>query len=59
VPSQYLCEFIKKYGFSGVIYRSSVSTGQNLALFEPAGAQPGTVIQYGVTSVTMQDVAKA
>lgn len=31
-PSQYLCEFIKKCGFDGVIYRSSVSDGINLAV---------------------------
>lgn len=35
VPSQYLCEFIKKLGYQGVIYRSSVSDGINLALFDP------------------------
>lgn len=35
IPSQYLCEFIKKCGFQGVIYRSSVSEGVNLALFDP------------------------
>ena len=31
-PSQYLCEFIKKCEYDGVIYRSSVSDGMNLAL---------------------------
>lgn len=35
IPSQYLCEFIKKQGYQGVIYRSSVSDGINLALFDP------------------------
>lgn len=58
VPSQYLCEFIKKCGFSGVVYRSSVSTGRNLALFDPAQAQPGDVIQYDVTSVTVKVTPK-
>ena len=33
--SQYLCEFIKKCGYQGVIYNSSVSKGANLALFDP------------------------
>ncbi|MFY9842762.1 MAG: RES domain-containing protein, partial [Terriglobales bacterium] len=33
-PSQYLCEFIKKCGYQGVIYSSSVSDGMNLALFD-------------------------
>ncbi len=39
VPSQYLCEFIKKIGYDGVVYSSSVSTGMNLALFDPAKAK--------------------
>jgi hypothetical protein len=55
-PSQYLCEFIKKCGYDGVIYRSSVSDGINLALFNPARAQSGTVVQYRVARVTV-DVA--
>ena len=40
IPSQYLCEFIKKCGYQGVIYRSSVSDGVNLALFVPELASP-------------------
>jgi hypothetical protein len=52
-PSQYLCEFIKKCGYQGVIYRSSVSNGINLALFDPSLATSGTVIQYRVTGVAV------
>jgi hypothetical protein len=55
-PSQYLCEFIKKCGYEGVIYRSSVSDGMNLALFDPAVARCGTVTQYRVTRVSV-DIA--
>ena len=51
-PSQYLCEFIKKCGYHGVIYRSSVITdGMNLALFQPTLATCGTVEQYRVVRV--------
>jgi RES domain len=50
-PSQYLCEFIKKCGYNGVIYRSSVSDGMNLALFDPALAVAGIVTQHRVDSV--------
>lgn len=50
-PSQYLCEFIKKCGYQGVVYRSSVSEGINLALFAPALARSGVVAQYLVTRV--------
>jgi hypothetical protein len=51
VPSQYLCEFIKKCGYSGVIYSSSVSDGINLALFDPGLAAPGSVAQYTIDRV--------
>ncbi len=39
IPSQYLCEFIKKCGYSGVAYKSSVSDGINLALFDADNAE--------------------
>jgi hypothetical protein len=50
-PSQYLCEFIKKSEYQGVVYRSSVSDGINLALFNPKCAEIGSVTQHRVTSV--------
>ncbi len=52
-PSQYLCEFIKKSTYDGVIYRSSVSDGINLALFNPARAIPGSVRQHKVKRVSV------
>jgi hypothetical protein len=55
-PSQYLCEFIKKCGYDGLIYRSSVSDGINLALFDPAQAQSGGVTQYRVARVSVDVV---
>lgn len=53
VPSQYLCEFIKKCGYAGVIYRSSVSDGINLALFNPAQATPVGVRPYIIQQVSV------
>jgi hypothetical protein len=53
VPSQYLCEFIKKRRYRGVLYRSSVSDGMNLALFDPSRAQGGNVTEYAVTRVSV------
>lgn len=53
VPSQYLCEFIKKCGYSGVIYRSSVSDGINLALFDPSVAAIKSIEQHRVTRVSV------
>ncbi|WP_448151386.1 RES family NAD+ phosphorylase [Labrys miyagiensis] len=54
IPSQYLCEFIKKTGFEGVLYRSSVSEGINLALFDPSKALGGAVSLYNVTKVSVR-----
>lgn len=34
LPSQYLCEFVKHIGFDGVVYRSSLAEGDNLAIFQ-------------------------
>jgi len=56
-PSQYLCEFIKTRGFDGVIYRSSVGDGINLALFKPDLATVGTVSVHRVARVTVEAVA--
>lgn len=53
IPSQYLCEFIKKQGYKGVIYRSSVSQGVNLALFSPELASPVETKVVDVESVTV------
>lgn len=53
-PSQYLCEFIKNQGFDGVIYRSSIGDGINLALFQPEKATPGRVEQHNVTRVRIE-----
>ena len=54
IPSQYLCEFIKKTGFDGVLYRSSVSDGINLALFDPTKATGGEVSLYNVAKVSVK-----
>ncbi|WP_369410945.1 RES family NAD+ phosphorylase [Candidatus Pantoea multigeneris] len=53
IPSQYLCEFIKKSGFDGVVYRSSVSDGINLALFNPDNAHAICVSQFSVHRVSV------
>ena len=54
IPSQYLCEFIKRVGKDGVVYQSSVSEGFNLALFDPAKATGGEVALYDVTRVLVE-----
>lgn len=55
IPSQYLCEFIKKCGYHGVMYRSSVvEEGMNFALFEPVRATVGSVTQHLVSRVSVE-----
>jgi hypothetical protein len=56
IPSQYLCEFIKKIGKDGVVYRSSVSDGMNLALFDPTKAVGGDVALYNISRVSVKVV---
>jgi hypothetical protein len=57
-PSQYLCEFIKKSGYQGVLYSSSVGAGMNLALFDPRCANAGVVTQYRVVRVSVEIESK-
>jgi len=54
IPSQYLCEFIKHCGYDGVLYRSSVGDGFNLALFDPDLAQIGATSSLKVNRVTVE-----
>ena len=39
IPTQYLCEFMKREGFNGVMYRSGLAKGYNVALFDPSAAE--------------------
>ena len=54
IPSQYLCEFIKKHGYHGVMYRSSVGDGINIALFNPESASIGSVSSHIVSRVLVE-----
>ncbi len=54
IPSQYLCEFIKKCGYKGVIYNSSVSDGVNLALFNPLDGKPKSLRRYSISNVSVE-----
>ncbi|MDQ7248152.1 RES domain-containing protein [Dongia sedimenti] len=58
LPSQYLCEFIKKSGNDGVVYRSSVSKGVNLALFDPNRAVGNAVALYEISRVSVEVTPK-
>lgn len=54
VPSQYLCEFIKKCGYEGVAYKSSVSDGMNLAMFDCDIAAASSVEEFTLTSLSFE-----
>ncbi|MCK3826921.1 RES domain-containing protein [Pseudomonas sp. W2Aug9] len=56
IPSQYLCEMIKKFGFDGVIYRSSVGSEMNMALFYPHKARARGASMHYVSKVEVQAV---
>lgn len=53
-PTQYLCEFIKNCSFDGVMYQSAVGDGVNIALFDPAKAEVGSVTSYRVSRVSVE-----
>jgi len=57
LPSQFLCEFIKHCGFDGLLYRSSVGPGVNVALFTADKAQAGRITPYQVERVTVEIIA--
>ncbi len=53
LPSQFLCEFIKKCGYHGVIYESSVGDGVNLSLFNPEDVTFDKIYTYKITRVSV------
>lgn len=51
LSSQYLCEFIKHCGFDGVIYKSSVGSGDNYAIFFKEKLEIQSTQLYSVNDV--------
>ncbi len=58
LPTQYLCEFIKNCGYDGVFFKSSISTGANVALFDDAKVQAEALLQYQVTKLHYEQEQK-
>ena len=52
LSSQYLCEMIKKIGFHGIIYKSSISDGHNFVIFTDSRLKPGSMNQYRITEMS-------
>lgn len=51
LPSQYLSELLKHIGFHGIIYKSSVSTGDNYVIFNDKRLSSVEVCQFEITDV--------
>jgi hypothetical protein len=54
LPSQYLCEFIKHCGFDGLMYKSSMGTGINYAIFNDAKVTNINVEQYRINELSVE-----
>lgn len=53
LPSQYLCELLKHIGFHGIIYRSSISDGNNYVIFSDKKLKPIKTYQYRITNTSI------
>ncbi|MFH1052679.1 MAG: RES domain-containing protein [bacterium] len=51
LPSQYLSELFKHIGFHGIIYRSSISDGNNYVIFEDKRLKPYNTYQFIIKDV--------
>ncbi|NLH60025.1 MAG: RES family NAD+ phosphorylase, partial [Ignavibacteriales bacterium] len=49
LPTQYLCELVKQFGYNGIIYKSSVSKGKNLVIFNDEKLQCIECDEYRIT----------
>jgi len=52
LPSQYLCELLKDIGFHGIIYKSSISDGNNYVIFNDKELKAIKTYQYQIVDVT-------
>ncbi|HBX38304.1 MAG TPA: hypothetical protein DEG76_13880 [Pseudohongiella sp.] len=52
LPTQYLCEFIKNCGYDGLVFRSSLSDGVNVTLFNESHVEYLEKSVYEVTRLT-------
>jgi len=55
LPTQYLCEFIKKQGYEGVVYMSKLGKGHNIVLFNDNKTTCSSVELHKVTSIEIKN----
>jgi len=60
LPTQYLCEFIKKSGWDGVAFKSSLSDGYNLTIFsdEKCKCTKTDLYRIGKSKISYQKCGK-
>ncbi len=54
LSSQYLCELLKHIGFHGIIYKSSISDGNNYVIFNDKKLEAVKTYQYRIIDVTTE-----
>ena len=54
LPSQYLCELLKHINFHGIIYKSSISNGNNYVIFKDKRLKAVNTYQYQIVDVTTE-----
>lgn len=55
VPTQYVCEYLKSSGFDGIVFRSAMGDGMNLALFHPSKAEAKPpILPFYVQNVSVE-----
>ena len=52
LSSQYLCELLKHIKFHGIIYKSSISDGNNYVIFDDKRLKAVSTYQYQIIDVT-------
>jgi len=53
LPTQYLTELVKNYGFDGVLYKSSVGNGFNIVIFNEFDLIFNELKMYSITNTTV------
>ena len=56
LPTQYICEMLKSFGFKGVRYRSSQGEGHNFVLFDRDSAVANEVHHFEISTMKIQKV---
>jgi hypothetical protein len=56
LASQYLCELIKQMGYHGIIYKSSIDTGNNYVIFNDQRLKAGKICEYKISEMKVETI---